>query len=481
MWLRDECSRCQTPEPKQESRNFAARPPGPAAERVCQQQLEQRSPWAGARARWHPTPAPGRSAAVPAFRDGLEAHPGARGQSGPARRATAFRQSLPAGPALPGPQITAGVAIPSTPKRKAMMETIPWARSINRSRTWPSLWSELQRNACMRPVRILMLMLCGCWMLFAHLAHASDSTDSIASANCPPLPQPIDPAEVDNGMRVAQDRGYLWRIVRDNRVSWLYGTIHLARREWVFPGPQVRGAWREADRLALEIDPLEPGVLAAMGKSAVAAADATPLPAPLAARLRVQAASACIGDKLVSMRPEFQAITLTVLAGRRQGLDPAFGIDIVLSTMAHAAGKPVLSLETSGLQMKALLGSGGPAEVNAFVSQTLDELETNVMHKTLVRLARAWSESRLDDLSNYAEWCECLKTEVDRRAYARLIDARNPGLARGIAAAHANGQSVFAAVGALHMVGPQGLPALLAAMGFTVERISFPVLRPGSL
>jgi uncharacterized protein YbaP (TraB family) len=33
---------------------------------------------------------------------------------------------------------------------------------------------------------------------------------------------------------------------------------------------------------------------------------------------------------------------------------------------------------------------------------------------------------------------------------------------------------VFAAVGALHMTGPQGLPRLMAARGYLVERIPFP-------
>ncbi|MGE8202818.1 MAG: TraB/GumN family protein, partial [Variovorax sp.] len=41
----------------------------------------------------------------------------------------------------------------------------------------------------------------------------------------------------------------------------------------------------------------------------------------------------------------------------------------------------------------------------------------------------------------------------------------------GIERLHFGGKRVFAAVGALHMIGPQGLPALMAARGFTVTAV----------
>ena len=56
----------------------------------------------------------------------------------------------------------------------------------------------------------------------------------------------------------------------------------------------------------------------------------------------------------------------------------------------------------------------------------------------------------------------------------RLLDDRNPTLADRIAALHAEGHAVFAAVGSLHMIGPAGLPTLLAQRGFSVEQVRFP-------
>jgi len=39
-------------------------------------------------------------------------------------------------------------------------------------------------------------------------------------------------------------------------------------------------------------------------------------------------------------------------------------------------------------------------------------------------------------------------------------------------ALHAQGKALFVAVGSLHMVGPLGLPVLLRARGFEVERVT---------
>ena len=55
----------------------------------------------------------------------------------------------------------------------------------------------------------------------------------------------------------------------------------------------------------------------------------------------------------------------------------------------------------------------------------------------------------------------------------KLNDDRNAPLADGIENQHRLGKRVFAAVGALHMTGPQGLPLLLAQRGFKVERVAF--------
>jgi uncharacterized protein YbaP (TraB family) len=161
---------------------------------------------------------------------------------------------------------------------------------------------------------------------------------------------------------------------------------------------------------------------------------------------------------------------LMTLVARRGGLDPAYGIDGVLAGYAHASNKPVVSLETPESQIKALRMTSA-AETMEFVQSALIDLESGAASATLTRIAQVWAEVDLDALNGYESWCDCLNTPADRAAMARLLDERNPGLAQGVDALHQSGKRVFAAVGSLHMIGPLGLPALMAQRGYRVERI----------
>ena len=131
--------------------------------------------------------------------------------------------------------------------------------------------------------------------------------------------------------------------------------------------------------------------------------------------------------------------------------------------------RPVVGLETAQTQLSAILARDDD-EAASMVREALAELQRPMANQGLERLARAWEARDLKDIEAYADWCDCLNTPTEREAYARLVDGRNPGLADAIERLHVD-VSVFAAVGALHMVGPQGLPRLLQGKGFKVTRV----------
>jgi uncharacterized protein YbaP (TraB family) len=239
----------------------------------------------------------------------------------------------------------------------------------------------------------------------------------------------------------------------------------------MFPGPQVQAALRQAQRVALELDVLDPSVQRQMQQLMRAPGGANVLPAALAQRLAEQAKALCADDSLQQLRPELQLAALSMLALRAEGLEAAYGVDGFLAGLAHGLGKKVLSLETPQQQMAALLLTD-PAERALAVSQTLDELEQGKLRSQTQRLVQAWADSDLATLESYPQWCDCLNTAAERAAMRRLLDERHPGLVRQIEALHGEGLSVFVAVGSLHLIGPGGLPALLARRGFTVTPVA---------
>ena len=76
-------------------------------------------------------------------------------------------------------------------------------------------------------------------------------------------------------------------MTKDGRSSYLYGTIHAARTEWMFPGPVTLDALRSSDTLALELDVLDPDVQRRLVTS-IGTKRTEPLPAALASRIERQ-------------------------------------------------------------------------------------------------------------------------------------------------------------------------------------------------
>ncbi len=293
-------------------------------------------------------------------------------------------------------------------------------------------------------------------------------------ASCPPAPVMPGPEQIQAAQRSARDHGFLWRISKDGRTSYLYGTLHVGKLDWAFPGPLLRQALAGADALAVEVDLTDPAVAQAVAASAV---PTNTLPAALQQRLQRQIAAACLGEAtLAALHPLMQAITLTVLAARWEGLDAGYAQEIVLGLAARARPMPIISLETAQAQLALLLPEDATEQLH-LLEQMLDQLEQGRVRPVMRRLAAVWAEGRIGELEDYAQWCDCADTPQDRAFLARLNDARNAPMAERIDALHRGGQRLLVAVGALHMTGEQGLPRLLAARGYRVERLRPPASR----
>lgn len=311
-----------------------------------------------------------------------------------------------------------------------------------------------------------------CTLLAAFTMNLATASGGAATANCPPPPTVPEPAKLAELARQAIDRGYLWKIEKSGRTSYLFGTIHVNSLDWMIPGPAVMTALSQADVLALEIDPLDPAIARALAEPEATAATPRTLKPALRARLDARLAAACVPPATVAKMPALMQIAAAVMMDARSvGLEPSFGSEIMLAGMARGLKKAVVSLESVALQMASLSDTD---DTEAMLSTSLQQAENGAARRMLVRLHKAWGDGNVADMENLDKWCECLDTEAERRLLTRLNDDRNPALAAGIAGLHSEGKRVFAAVGTLHMFGAKGLTKLLADMGYKVERVTAP-------
>jgi hypothetical protein len=162
------------------------------------------------------------------------------------------------------------------------------------------------------------------------------------------------------------------------------------------------------------------------------------------------------------MKPWMAALTLAALTAQQAGLDAGLGLDKHFFDRAAAAGKTVVGLETAALQIDTFDRMPEPVQEH-LLRTTLDELDSSSDRLTAVVAAWRRGDSAGIERTLLAEFA------AYPDAYRALIVDRNVSWMPRLEACLA-GQSCFVVVGAAHLVGPDGLLALLQKRGYTVQQ-----------
>ena len=107
---------------------------------------------------------------------------------------------------------------------------------------------------------------------------------------------------------------------------------------------------------------------------------------------------------LAPLKPEFQVAALSMLVGRRLGLEPDYGIDATLAALAPR-GRPVVALETAEDQLRAM--SAPSRRTRRAGEGRARRLDSGRAQALLARMARMWASGDHALLERYAQWCEC--------------------------------------------------------------------------
>jgi uncharacterized protein len=182
---------------------------------------------------------------------------------------------------------------------------------------------------------------------------------------------------------------------------------------------------------------------------------------------KVDAAGKMVGvpaDVLNRMRPWMASVLLGLQAAQAAGMEPGLGVEAVLQARAAKAKLPVMGLETMADQVDALaaLDDDGARQM---LEETANELAN--ANKLFADMLAAWASGDsakiesvfLSDMQSYP------------KAYDALLKQRNLRWLPKLEALLAQRTSMLVAVGAGHLVGPDGVVALLRAKGYRVTQV----------
>ncbi|MBY6187682.1 TraB/GumN family protein [Marinobacter hydrocarbonoclasticus] len=247
-----------------------------------------------------------------------------------------------------------------------------------------------------------------------------------------------------------EDRPPFFKVESAHHTAWLLGTIHVGSKDF-YPLPEpVEQAFSDAQILALEADPNDPNVpalLARYGRSS------TPLPDELASQVSAHCRSLGIACDL-GTSPWLLSAQLAMIQMAQAGYQPDLGVDSML--LSRKGQRPLWQLESMGRQMAIFTELSRDAQL-AMLAATMEEADPG----ELIRVWRSGDPDALDALMR-----EGLSDSDE--LWQRLMVDRNRDMAQTIESWLGRQDNIFIAVGAGHLVGQDGIPAMLKQAGIRV-------------
>lgn len=270
----------------------------------------------------------------------------------------------------------------------------------------------------------------------------------------------------------AADRGALYKITGQGHTLYLFGTMHVGRADFYPLEPRVLAALGAAPALALEIDPTLPPELAARAiqKYGLAPAGMVTPPA-LAPRLQRALVKAGVDPATMApFKPWLIATILAVSEYTRLGYDSALAVDLKLAGLAKENNIKVVELESIDAQL-ALLDSLSLKAQWDFLDETVAELESGKQDNEARQIASAYASADRKGFDAIAARLDADQTVSGKFMRDVLLNGRNGALTDAIVALMKRENNSVAAIGVLHLVGKNSVPALMRQRGLTVEQI----------
>jgi hypothetical protein len=258
-------------------------------------------------------------------------------------------------------------------------------------------------------------------------------------------------------------------VVRDaDSEMVLFGSVHVLPPGLAWKPAALDAALARADDLWFEL-PVGPETQAEVASLAAYKGLLAPghslfaLLAPKDARKLMAVADAYRVDKTVldRLKPWLAEVALAAAAYQRAGADTDHGVEQAISASAPPQVKRQ-ALETAAAQLDFFDQTPMPDQL-ASLNETVDELARDP--QAYMKLVRAWTAADVKALDREA--LTPLR-KASPGVYRRLVTDRNAAWTKALDARLKGQGRTVVVVGVGHLVGSDGLPAKLRALGYSV-------------
>jgi uncharacterized protein YbaP (TraB family) len=268
----------------------------------------------------------------------------------------------------------------------------------------------------------------------------------------------------------ATARPVLWVVKDADTTIYLFGTVHLLPNDTAWHYPALDKAMADSQTLYIELtDDDAANMTSLVFRYGMDASHplSTLLNHAEQLRLNIAANKADVPggtQTLDVMRPWLAALTLATAPLLKAGLDPEQGVDKQLKAQMTGAGKQVLGLETAEQQIRFLADMPQTAQL-AFLRSSMRDVDKGSIE--LTQLIDAWKNG---DVATIARLEDEDMRQTEPKLYQLLLVQRNEIWATKIATMLQQPGTIFIAVGAAHLAGPDSVQAQLHKLGVDAVR-----------
>jgi hypothetical protein len=286
----------------------------------------------------------------------------------------------------------------------------------------------------------------------------------------PATPVPSAPPDKSNPAIPLQAHPALWTVHGPKATIYLLGSIHVLPPQMQWRTPQIDAALKAADVFVFEIpmDASQKADIQAFIKENGFLPPGMALPSLLTGEAREDYIAALNlthvpADKLTQMRPWLALLVMEGGMVTQQHYSADSGLDRQIYALAlKRPGVTFRAFETPDQQLKLLMPDDQALEVQEFDAGLKDLLKETMSVNDLVSAWARGDTARINDLMNSG-------FKDNPKAEKTLFEDRNHAWITQLESMLNEPHVFFVTVGAGHLVGPKGVPALLRRDGYKVD------------